>query len=178
MFLVLKSRRQLLAMPLLLCGCASHMGVFYNRPVVEDAVRVPTNAALGTLSLTADRRTVLIPLAGDKIGRFCAEPPPDSASGLKAELEASYKDAMRDAKVNDQFSTQVTVLAERTPALDILRTGVYALCQYNLNGAIADAQVEPLFRLLIEQSASIERIRAANPRPAQPVRPETSLPAR
>jgi hypothetical protein len=68
-----------------LSGCASSLTAFYNRSVVKDNV----GDSVATVSLSADRRTVLVGLKGDNVGRFCAEPPPDSATGLKTDLNAS-----------------------------------------------------------------------------------------
>ncbi len=144
------------ALATLLSGCASQLTAFYNRSVVKDNI----GGSVATVSLSADRRTVLVGLNGDNQGRFCAEPPPDSATGLKTDLAASLKasgksdklrtEAAAESRVDDKTETTVVVLAERTPALDAFRTGVYALCQFHLNGAVSDAQVEVLFSRLIQ----------------------------
>lgn len=142
------------ALPLL-HGCASQLSAFYSRSVVKDNV----GDSVATVSLSADRRTVLVGMNGDNRGRFCAEPPPDSATGLQTELDATLKAAAKSEKVKaeaslesgikDKSATSVVVLAERTPALDAFRTGVYALCQFHLNGAVSDEQVGLLFTRLI-----------------------------
>lgn len=141
----------IVALAAFLCGCASTMGTIFNRPVVEDGIK---NVA-STISLASDRRTVVVVTEGNNKSRFCAEPPPDTATGLKTELEASLDAKVRDEidaklKGNDKYETHVTVIAERTAALDAFRTGVYALCQYHLNGAIAQTEVKPLFEKLID----------------------------
>lgn len=100
-------------------GCASTVGAFFNRPVVEDSV----SGAISTVSLAADRRTV----------------------------------------VKDKLETTVTVIAERTAPLDAFRTGVYALCQYHLNGALAKEDVRPLFEKLIDAFAASESGRPKKP---------------
>ena len=158
----------------LLSGCASQLTAFYNRSVVKDNV----GDSVATVSLSADRRTVLVGMSGDNRGRFCAEPPPDSATGLKTDLEASLKASARSEKVKaeataegqlkEKTETTVVVLAERTPALDAFRTGVYALCQFHLNGAVPDAQVGVLFTRLIEAYENTAGKRAYPPdsRPA------------
>lgn len=143
-----------IASTMVLGGCASQLSAFYNRSVVKDNV----GNAVATVSLSADRRTVLVGMNGENQGRFCAEPPPDSATGLKTELDASLKASAKsakaegsaDMKVTDKSEQTIVVLAERTPALDAFRTGVYALCQFNLNGAVTDDQVSKLFTRLIE----------------------------
>jgi len=136
----------------LVSGCASTVGAFTNRPVVEDSVQ----GIVSTVSLAADRRTVVVVTEGTNRSKFCAEPPPDTATGLKTELDASLEAKARKAEVEgkgslkDKLETTVTVIAERTAPLDAFRTGVYALCQFHLNGAIATADVKPLFEKLID----------------------------
>jgi len=146
----------LLIVGFVVSGCASTVGTFFNRPVVEDSV----DDAISTVSLSADRRTVVVVTEGTNRTKFCAEPPPDTATGLKTELDASLEAKAAKANIEgklgikDKLETTVVVIAERTPPLDAFRTGVYALCQYHLNGAIPDEQVKPLFEKLIDAFVS------------------------
>ncbi len=143
-------------------GCASTAGTFFNRPVVEDSIK----DAISTVSLAADRRTVVVITEGANRTKFCAEPPPDTATGLKTELDAALEakgksdkakaEAEGKLSIKDKLETTVTVIAERTAPLDAFRTGVYALCQYHLNGAIAREDVKPLFERLIDAFAASE----------------------
>jgi hypothetical protein len=140
-------------------GCASTIGALTHRPVVEDNIK----DTVSTVSLSADRRTVVVITDGPGRSRFCAEPPPDTATGLKADLEAELNAKLNNeragfqaeggGKLKDGLTTTVTVIAERTAPLDAFRTGVYALCQYHLNGAIAKEDVTPLFNRLIDAFA-------------------------
>lgn len=130
----------------LFTGCASEIGAFYNRPVVEDTLA----ERLSTVSLSADRRTVVVAIrAGDK-PLYCAEPPPDTATGLKTDTDASVKSSGSELGIKDKLETSVTVLAARNAPLDAFRTGLFALCQFYMNGAIAGEKVEPLFMALIK----------------------------
>lgn len=142
------------ATTVLLCGCASTLTAFTHRPVVEDNVK----DKLSTVSLSADRRTVIVVTNGTGDGKFCAEPPPDTATGLKTELDAKVKakKATLEAElgITDKSETTVVVLAERTAALDAFRTGVYSLCQFNLNGMLTNADVKELFIKLIDSFAT------------------------
>ena len=138
----------------LLSGCASSIGAFFSRPVVQDTV-----GALGTLSQSADRRTVLVVIDGANKGKFCAEPPPDSAVGIKTDLQASFEAGAKKLGLGDKLETTVNVLADRTPALDMFRTGTYALCQYQLNGQLTSAQVETQFKALIDAFIKVESLR-------------------
>jgi hypothetical protein len=166
----------LLVLTALASGCASTASTLVNRPVVENTV----DGAVSTVSLAADRRTVVVVTEGTNRSKFCAEPPPDTATGLKTELEASLEakaksdqakaEVQGKGSVKESTVTTVTVIAERTAALDVFRTGVYALCQYYLNGAIAKEEVGPLFEKLIEAFASSE---SGKPKPVAvaPVKP-------
>lgn len=146
----------ILALALATAGCASTTATFFNRPVVEDSVK----DQVSTVSLVADRRTVVVVTEGANRGKFCAEPPPDTASGLKTELNAALEAKAKSdrvqaevdgkAELKDKLETTVTVVAERTASLDAFRTGVYALCQFHLNGALSKNDVKTLFEKLID----------------------------
>jgi hypothetical protein len=150
----------IVASVLVLCGCASTIGGLVNRPVAENSV----GGAVSTVSLAADRRTVVVVTDGANRTKFCAEPPPDTATGLKADLDATLDakakserakaEAEGKLSIKDKFETTVNVIAERTAPLDAFRTGVYALCQLHLNGAISKEDVKPLFEKLIDAFAA------------------------
>ena len=135
-----------------LSGCASTAGVFFNRPVVEDSV----GETLRTVSLASDRRTVIVKTIEPGRGRFCAEPPPDSATSLASQLDlrvnAKNKAGVEvGVSADDRLKTEVTVLAQhRTPALDGFRIGLFALCQYQLNNDdVPPEVVKELFTQLV-----------------------------
>lgn len=128
-----------------LAGCAATTGTFFNRPVVEDEI-----GPVRTVSLSADRRTVIVAATADPHPHFCAEPPPDTATGIKASVDTSITLPGKSATLKDDFGTAVTVLASRNAPLDAFRTGMFALCQFYLNGAIKPENVEPLFRVLLK----------------------------
>lgn len=154
-----------IALAIASAGCASTSATFFNRPVVEDSIK----DAVSTVSLASDRRTVVVVTEGANRTKFCAEPPPDTATGLKAELDAALEakakseqakaEAEGKLEINDKVETSVTVIAERTAPLDAFRTGVYALCQFHLNGAIAQSDVRPLFEKLIDSFRTSDQAR-------------------
>lgn len=158
-----------LSVGVLSTGCASTTAAFFNRPVVEDSVK----GVISTVSLAADRRTVVVVTEGPNGSRFCAEPPPDTATGLTTELEAKLEAKAKSEKVQaeiegkgevkDKAVTSVTVIAERTASLDAFRTGIYALCQLHLNGAISQSDVKPLFEKLLSTFQTIEQARSIKP---------------
>ena len=131
-------------------GCASSLHEFHNRAVVEDNI----SEAVGTLSLNAQRRTVVVGLLGENRGKFCAEPPPDVAESVSTDLDAKIKAEIAkiqtdlDVGIQDKLITQITVLGERTAVLDVFRTGTYALCQYHLNGAVEPGETKTIFENL------------------------------
>jgi hypothetical protein len=142
-------RRSLMAAcaaALLTTGCASQLGAFFNRPVVEDNIK----ERISTVSLSADRRTIVVATSNDKHPMFCAEPPPDTATGLKTDWEGTLKVKGDEASLKDKLETSVTVLSARNAPLDAFRTGLFSLCQFYMNGALSQADVKPLFEKLIE----------------------------
>jgi hypothetical protein len=156
----------MLAFAVGLGGCAATAGTFFNRPVVEDEV----GAVVRTVSLSADRRTVIVAAPDQPQPRFCAEPPPDTATSVKAGIDAALTVPGRSATLKDDFGTAVTVLASRNAPLDAFRTGVFALCQFYLNGAISADNVEPLFRDLLKTFETTQNfVNAAVSVPRPPV---------
>lgn len=135
-----------------LTGCASTTGTFFNRPVVEDQV----GDTIRTVSLSADRRTVIVAEPGHPNPRFCAEPPPDTATGIKTDLDAGLTLPGKSATLKDKFEANVTVLAARNAPLDAYRTGVFSLCQFYLNGAIDKDKIESLFTKLLDAYVSTQ----------------------
>jgi hypothetical protein len=137
----------ILTSTLLLSGCASPIGSFFNRPVVEDNVA----NVLSTVSLSADRRTVVVlhPQPSGQKAKFCAEPPPDTASGLKTDLDSNVSYQGGTVGIKDKFETSVTVLAARNAPLDAFRTGVFTLCQFYIIGALKEDEIGPLFKQLM-----------------------------
>lgn len=146
---------------IMLTGCASTVGTFFNRPVVEDSMK----DKVSTVSLSADRRTVVVVTEGANSGKFCAEPPPDTANSISASVEAALKaklkeegkaEADAEATIKDNYVTTVVKLSERTALLDVYRTGSYSLCQFHLNGALDGKQLQAEFHALT--TAVIEKM--------------------
>ena len=136
-----------------LTGCASSIGAFYNRPVVEDSLA----DKISTVSLSADRRTVLVALTSDK-PLFCAEPPPDTATGLKTDTDASVKHQQSEVTLKDKLETSVTVLSARNAPLDAFRTGLFTLCQFYMNGALKSEDVRPMFSELLKAFVDTQKM--------------------
>jgi hypothetical protein len=136
-------------------GCASSLSTMFNRPVVENSV----GGVISTVSLSADRRNVMVVTTPGKTqGRYCAEPPPDTAKEIatqlkavaKLEAEVAGKPHKGEAEFHELVKEQMHVLASRTPALDAFRIGLYSLCQMYVIEAINEAQVNTLLGKLID----------------------------
>lgn len=139
--------RGLLLLPLL-AGCADTFRVMNTDPVRVELITAKNDALIATVSLTAERRTVLVQTSGEHRGRFCAEPPPDVATDLLTSLRASLSHNLTAAQLQTLYAETVVKLADRPPALDVYRTGTYVLCQYYLNGAMNEKQLQENFQLL------------------------------
>ena len=157
----------------LVSGCASSLGTVMNRPVVENSV----GGVVSTVSLSAERRNVVVVTApGKNQGKYCAEPPPDTAKEIATQLKAAVEAQARAGgepliargSLDDLYREQMHVLATRTPALDAFRIGLYALCQMYVIEALTEAEVNALFGKLIDKypwdasSPQVTRAQAAS----------------
>jgi hypothetical protein len=162
----------------LVAGCASSLSTMFNRPVVENSV----GGVISTVSLSADRRNVMVVTTPGKTqGRYCAEPPPDTAKEIAtqfkavAEIKAEVAGKPHEAKadIHDLLKEQMHILASRTPALDAFRIGLYSLCQMYVIEAINEAQVNALLGKLIDNYPWSAATPAAERKPAAPGSPGT-----
>lgn len=154
-----------------LSGCASTSSTFFNRPVVEDRV----GDVMHTVSLSADRRTVIVIRPDIDKPKFCAEPPPDTATALKTDLDSTLKYQGQELGIKDKIDTTVTVLASRNAPLDAFRTGMFALCQFYLNGAIDQKDIKPLFDKLLQVFSETQKV--VNEAPKKQTSPQASADA-
>jgi hypothetical protein len=151
-----------------LSGCAFVESRKEN-PVIEDRIGLWGNEPLGTLATTAERRIVLVRLndGANSIGRVCAEPPPDAAENIAAQLttaiEAAFKqptanlDASGKVEASRAIATSVQTLFQRTQGLQLYRDGMYNLCQGYLNGIFDKSDFTTKYdTLLIETVKLIE----------------------
>lgn len=145
----------------LLSGCASTWKVITDDPVRSTNILRDKHqrAVLATISLDSSRRNVIVGLSNDSMGKFCAEPPPDTASSIRHSFNLEGKGTSSGggndasnvellAKIQDTYESTVVALASRTERLDIYRTGTYWLCQMHLNSAASSEQVFNAFELL------------------------------
>lgn len=133
-----------------LTACASTFEAMGRDPVRVEKISASDKDVIATVSLSAEKRNVLISLSGDKKGFYCAEPPPEVAKSFDIDrtniLEGegqltSDEKAKLKAELKEKTVEAITVLAQRTVLLDVYRTGTYSLCQFFVNGAINEDQL-------------------------------------
>jgi len=114
----------------------------------------PVKDIPSTISLSSDRRTIIVIRDSSNMIRICAEPPPDTATAIvtqiDTQLKAQAKGVTAESTLKDKLEESIVVLAHRTAALDAFRIGIYALCQYYINGAITSAEVKSIFEKLLD----------------------------
>jgi hypothetical protein len=148
----------LLLICFLFSGCTSLFKVITDDPVRASIISKNKDKtdAISTISLDSSRRNVIVRLTDNKLGQFCAEPPPDTATAIESIFEASAKATAQtlekavgvDGTIKDSYKAPVVLLSKRTELLDIYRTGTYSICQLNINGAITPSETFILFQEL------------------------------
>jgi len=133
--------RSLLASLLLLISGCSMFTPPSERPVIEDKLNrgfFDDSDAVGTLSLTPERRIVLVNF---KNNRFCAEAPTevgqDISKLIKATADAESKTGQRiglGAVAAGNYSN--SVLNRRTQGVQLFLANSYFMCQMYMNEAI------------------------------------------
>lgn len=135
---------QVAALALLLQGCA-----FFTKPLEQPVIEEKLNpawlapATVGTLSLTPERRVVLVNFRNN---RFCAEAPTevglDLANALKASIEAARGDEVKiGAAIERALTAQNNVLNRRTQGMQLFLANAYFTCQMYMNGGLDERQM-------------------------------------
>jgi len=116
-----------------------------EQPVIKDRLNVRwlSEATVGTLSLTPERRVVLVNFRNK---RFCAEAPTeigvDLASAISANISGGQTDkATIAAAVKSALSSQNSVLNKRTQGMQLFLANSYFTCQMFMNGGIDERQL-------------------------------------
>lgn len=119
-----------------------------ERPVIEDKINPSlfSSGTVGTLSLTPERRVVLVNF---DTKRFCAEAPTEVGIDLSKILSANGS-AGATSQGNIALglligsSSSNTVLNKRSQAVQLFLANSYYSCQMYLNGAISGEQLVTL----------------------------------
>ena len=125
-------------------GCA-----FFTKPLEQPVIEERLNrqwlskASVGTLSLTPERRVVLVNFSNN---RFCAEAPTeigvDLASAISANISGSQADKAKiEAAVKSALSSQNSVLNKRTQGMQLFLANSYFTCQMYMNGGLDERQL-------------------------------------
>lgn len=97
--------------------------------------------AAGTAAMVAvdgSIRTLMV----NKEGRFCAEPPPDAigtiakAIAAKATVESDPLKSKGSGEYRRTFESEIHDLFQRSQGVQVLRDGMFRLCEAFVNGAI------------------------------------------
>lgn len=114
-------------------------------PVIEEKLnsQFMKKAAVGTLSLTPDRRVVLVNF---ETNRFCAEAPTEVGSDISRVLQATADaDIPSEVKAKIGVATAVassnSVLNKRTQGMQLFLANSYFVCQMYMNKAINERQL-------------------------------------
>ena len=121
-----------------------------QKQITKGALLRPGDSALGTLSLTAERRAVFLNFQSN---RFCAEPPPDVAQTIISKLEAML--TKEKASLSKEISTDIVSLLARPVGIQFERDLLNSLCILYANYAIDGTEVQMRFDRIMELSASL-----------------------
>ena len=143
----------------LVAGCGLPQALLHD-PFRHDYIRLSDGKDLASVhSMDASRRLTVM-LAD---GKFCAEPPPDTANtfdagfraGVSAKAGATTKLGEAALTLDDRFNlTPSAIVGARAPEVEIFRTGVFALCNYLLIGAITKEQLPEIFKDLVARTTA------------------------
>ncbi len=129
---------------LLIQGCSIFTPP-HEIPVIEEKLnsKFMTEAAVGTLSLTPDRRVVLVNFSSN---RFCAEAPTEVGSDLSRVISANANaDIPNEVKAKIGIAAAVassnSVLNKRTQGMQLFLANSYFVCQMYMNQAINEEQL-------------------------------------
>lgn len=125
-------------------GCA-----FFTKPLEQPVIEEKLNsrwlskASVGTLSLTPERRVVLVSFRNN---RFCAEAPTeigiDLASAISANIGAKQLSKSEiEAAIKSALSSKNSVLNKRTQGMQLFLANSYFACQMYMNGGIDERQL-------------------------------------
>lgn len=116
-----------------------------DMPVIEEKLNraMFTPASVGTLSLTPERRVVLVNFANN---RFCAEAPTeigiDVAALNKLKADATQGDKTKvGLEYLNAATNQNSVLNKRTQGMQLFLANSYFTCQMYMNGGLDERQM-------------------------------------
>lgn len=99
-----------------------------------------------TISIDAKQRFLLGRYTNEKIEKICAEPSPDVFSAFAASLSGSAKFKAFEAALSASSSENAATIGIRTQAIQLLRDGMYRICEGALNGDVTKDEFVDLHR--------------------------------
>ena len=153
----------------LIFGC-SFLTPPKEKPVIQDQVGpLFRDKTTHVFSLTPERRTVIVipkreivnGIGGERVVKFCAEPPPDVAESLAdtfrflAEAQLQKADVSAGVDFYRAFVSSATSLFYRSQGIQLFRDGMYNLCQAHLNGVITANDYVVKYHELLEKANSL-----------------------
>jgi hypothetical protein len=166
--------RPLLAFTLVTAVC---LGCTHNSPYTYQTSQFGQTTILTT---DASKRSIFLHL-GDKEKKFCSEPAPDAIGTIAAHLAANLAaspgpTSKAESSMQSKTETNIVELFQRSQGVQVLRDGMYRLCEAYLNGAIdKDTYADQLIALITtldfvvpvelctKSMEVIERLAAGNP---------------
>jgi hypothetical protein len=130
-----------LALGLWITGCAK-LNTAYRDFAVDDGsgamIDVKQRAILASIKKGADGNSTTV---------VCAEPSPDALSAFAAEFaaEADVPEAVT-ARLVAAMQESSSFVGLRTQSIQLLRDGLYRLCEGYMNGSLTAAQYDILMR--------------------------------
>jgi len=129
----------------LLSGCSMFTPPM-EQPVIEDKLNrgfIDDSSAVGTLSLTPERRVVLVHFGND---RFCAEGPTEVGQDISkltqataSAIDGTGKKIGLGALIAGNYAN--SVLNKRSQGVQLFMANSYFLCQMYMNKAITGTQL-------------------------------------
>ncbi|CAN1596994.1 hypothetical protein [Pseudomonas mediterranea] len=130
-----------------------------EQPVIEEKLNSSFlwKAKVGTLSLTPDRRVVLVNFES---GRFCAEAPTEVGSDLSRAFKAvAEADVPQQVKANvgvaAAISSSNSVFNHRTQGMQLFLANSYFVCQMYMNNAITAKEMMDYQMRVFDAAAKI-----------------------
>lgn len=143
---------------LLMHGCA-YFTPPLERPVIEEKLNasVFSPGMVGTLSLTPERRVVLVNFYRN---RFCAEAPTEVGSDISRFFQATAEADLPSevtAKIGAIMAaaSSNSVLNRRTQGMQLFLANSYFVCQMYMNGAINERQLLEYQMSVFNSAASL-----------------------
>lgn len=131
-----------------MAGCSS----YYTREFTLDE---PGDGKAKAISMDIRQRMLIVGTRQSKndenqtihTSRICAEPSPDAMSAVSGSFSAGLmSDPERALELANSFNESAAFVGLRTPTIQLLRDGMYRLCEGYLSGALTEFQYQWLMR--------------------------------